>query len=122
MAVKMSQITRELLCELAIVAQYTKMLSPMELLKASDEFEQTICKRPTGVKWISDADQEKQLEKFVEFANQSYPILHERTLGLCSDFLEFKKVNGSSKEQLLYKDMRLLSLVERLISKVKKYN
>ena len=85
-------------------------------MKNSDEFEKEIIKAPTNANWISKRT--KNLEKFVEFANDSYPILHERVVILCNDFLQFMRENGSQMEKEFYKNLSLLQLIDRLIKKV----
>ena len=49
--------------------------------------------------------------------NSVYPVIHEKVLFLCAEFLIHKRAHGNSIEKSLYKDMDVLGLVERLISK-----
>ena len=85
-----------------------------EFVKSSDNFEQEICKGPTTANWITKRDP----EEFTLMANNSYPIIHEDVLNLCQNFLKFKQQYGNDKERELYKNMNVIELIERLISKV----
>ena len=61
------------------------------------------------------------LNKFLEFANTAYPILHEDILHLCQKFLQIKKVHGSDTEKNLYKSMNVIDFIDRLIKKVRNF-
>lgn len=47
----------------------------------------------------------------------AYPIIHERALFLCAQFLLFKSDHGSTVERKLYKDMTLIKFIQRLLTK-----
>ena len=85
-----------------------------EFVKSSNNFEKEICKCQTSANWITKRD----TEEFTIMANNSYPILHEEVLNLCHNFLKFKQEHGNDHERELYKDMNVIELIERLISKV----
>ena len=105
--------TMEFMADLQKVKIPTKYGSLQDFLKDSEEFEAEICKAPTIANWITH-DQDPD---WLNMANQSYPILHEEVLKLCQQFLEFKQSHGNSKEKEFYREMSLISLIERLISK-----
>lgn len=46
-----------------------------------------------------------------------YPLIHEATLPLIANWLKHKRVHGSSVEKEMYKDMNLVSFVQRLLEK-----
>jgi hypothetical protein len=49
--------------------------------------------------------------------NSAYPVLHEATLTLYIDFLEYKKKFGTTQEKSLYADMTVVQLVHRFLEK-----
>jgi hypothetical protein len=49
--------------------------------------------------------------------NSAYPVLHEATLTLYIDFLEYKKKFGTPQEKELYADMSVVELVHRFLEK-----
>ena len=102
----------DFIAELQKVKIPSKYGSSQELLKDSEEFESKICQAPTSANWFKAEDPESS-----EFANESYPILHEDVLQLCQKFLDYKKEHGNSKEKEFYRDLSVLDLIERLISK-----
>ena len=104
----------ELLKLLAKVKVPTKFTELEEFLESSKNFEKLIHKAPTRANWIKNGDS----EIFLEFANYSYPILHEDVLTLCHQFLKLKKVHGTSKEKAVYESMSVIDLIDRLIKKV----
>lgn len=57
---------------------------------------------------------EKILERNIQSA---YPIIHERALFLCAQFLLFKSDHGSTVERRLYKDMTIIEFIQRLLIK-----
>ena len=99
---------------LSKVKAATKFTTLEEFLELSKNFEKTIHKAPTRANWIKNGDS----ENYLEFANSSYPILHEDVLTLCHHFLKLKKMHGTSKEKILYESMAVIDLIERLIKKV----
>lgn len=50
-------------------------------------------------------------------ANSVYPLIHESMLPLIARWLKHKREFGSSVEKALYKDMKLLELIQRLLEK-----
>ena len=96
-----------------------KFSSPNELLKASKEFEETVRKAPTKESWIKESMPEDLLKTFTEFANLSYPIIHEDVLYLAEEFLQIKRNHGTSVEKSIYESMPLCNFIDRLIKKVR---
>lgn len=91
-----------------------KLASIDELIRASDKFEAEVHKFPTRANVIT-----KQSDPiFLAYACDSYPILHEKVLSLCQDFLTHKMKNGTTQEKELYREMTLIKLIDRLICKV----
>ena len=107
--------------ELSKIKPKQKFQSIDEILKESDNFERNICKPPTSANWIKKSNDESSLNKFLEFANTAYPILHEDILHLCQEFLQIKKVHGSDTEKNLYKSMNVIDFIDRLIKKVRNF-
>ena len=105
--------------DLSSISPKEKFLSIDELLEASDNFNRKICKAPTSPNWIKKSMDQSLKSTYLNFANSAYPILHEDILYLCQDFLQIKKVRGSTKEKLLYESMTVIDLIERLIKKVR---
>ena len=93
-------------------------LSPNELLKASKEFEDTVRKAPTKENWIKESMPEDLLKIFTEYANSSYPLIHEDVLCLADEFLQVKRNHGTSVEKSIYESMTLCNFIDRLIKKV----
>ena len=102
---------------LKLVKPHAKFSDIKEFLKESDEFEQKIHKAPTSQNWIKSNSKDPQT--FMKYANESYPILHEKVLVLCQDFLNFKLKNGSQVEKKFYENLTILDLIDRLIKKVR---
>lgn len=65
---------------------------------------------------IAANDINKQAE-IVEQARSTYPLLHQRTLLLIDDFLDFKNQYGTAKEKALYATMDHISFIQRLLTK-----
>ena len=107
-------MSNQLLKELASVRPRPKATAD-ELKVASEKFETKFCKAPTSKNWIKHFDQQH-----CNNANRSYPLIHEKVLQLCERFLDFKRKRGSDIEKSFYKNLRVLDLVERLISKVRR--
>lgn len=92
-----------------------KFASLNELVKLSGSYSKHA---PSTTSWLQNIVSKDASEKeLVDYANTSYPILHERVLPLVHDFLQFKKANGTPIERHVYTDLNLLGLVERMISK-----
>ena len=104
----------ELLESLSKVKTLPKFTTLEEFLELSQKFEKTIHKAPTKANWIKTGDS----ENYLEFANSSYPILHEDVLTLCHQFSKLKKIHGTSKEKTVYENMSVIDLIDRLIKKV----
>ncbi|KAJ8890496.1 hypothetical protein PR048_010005 [Dryococelus australis] len=51
------------------------------------------------------------------FAESAYPVLHAAAVPLYFDFLEYKTHFGSQEEKVLYADMTVTELVDRLLKK-----
>lgn len=64
----------------------------------------------TLVKYV----QEEVLDRNIKSA---YPIIHERVLKLCAEFLTFKSTHGNQIEKNVYKDMSILEFIQRLLEK-----
>ena len=95
-----------------------KFSSPNELLKASKEFEETVRKAPTKENWVKESMPEDLLQTFTNFANSSYPILHEDVLSLAGEFLQVKRNHGTNVEKSIYESISLCHFIDRLINKV----
>ena len=107
------------LSENALERNDQKFSSPNELLKASKEFEETVRKAPTKESWIKESMPEDLLKTFTEFANLSYPIIHEDVLYLAEEFLQIKRnQHGTNIEKSIYESMPLCNFIDRLIKKV----
>merc|ERR1712059_102 len=52
-----------------------------------------------------------------EMGNQTYPIIHEKALGLIKEFLELKRECGSLFEKKIYSTLSPTDMVDRLVSK-----
>ena len=87
------------------------------LLKASKEFFRNNkgCKARTTANLIENLKSYK--DDIEKFANKSYPILHEDTIELISDFLDYKLKHGSEMEKNLYHDMSVVDFIDRLVCK-----
>ena len=106
------------LSENALEGSDQKFSFPNELLKASKEFEDTVRKASTKENWIKESMSEDLLKTFTEFANSSYPILHEDVLFLAEEFLQIKRIHGTCVEKSIYESMPLCNFIDRLIKKV----
>ncbi|XP_069683121.1 uncharacterized protein [Periplaneta americana] len=56
-------------------------------------------------------------EELEHHINSTYPVLHETALHLYINFLEHKNAFGTSVEKLLYADIKVTDLVQRLLEK-----
>ncbi|XP_004530560.2 uncharacterized protein LOC101459665 [Ceratitis capitata] len=59
-------------------------------------------------------------ERYVEISKQigsTYPLIHERVVGLYLAYLEYKCKYGTELERAIYHDMTLTGLVQRLLEK-----
>ena len=65
---------------------------------------------------IAAHDIHKQTE-IVEQARSTYPLLHQKTVTLIHNFLNFKRQHGTQKEKGLYATMDHIAFVERLLTK-----
>ena len=45
--------------------------------------------------------------------NEAYPLVHERLLETISDFLDYKRSNGSKIERAVYDKMDLVQFIDR---------
>ena len=106
--------TEKWLEDLALVEQPEKLASIDALIEASDKFEAEIHRFPTRSNVIA----KKSDPIFLTYANDSYPVMHEKVLKLCQDFLVFKRKSGSTGEKELYREMTLVEFIDRLIRKV----
>ena len=92
-------------------------INTKQLLQMSDTFTKTLkMKPPTIANWITAKSDD--LETLTQYANDSYPILHENVLLLCQDFLRFKLEQGTPIEKNLYQKLTLITFIDRLIKKV----
>jgi len=91
-------------------------INTKHLLQMSDTFTKTLkMKPPTIANWITAKSDD--LETLTQYANDSYPILHENVLLLCQDFLRFKLEQGTPIEKNLYQKLTLIKFIDRLIKK-----
>ena len=92
-------------------------INTKHLLQMSDTFTKTLkMKPPTIANWITAKSDD--LETLTQYANDSYPILHENVLLLCQDFLRFKLEQGTPIGKNLYQKLTLITFIDRLIKKV----
>lgn len=95
------------------------LVSYATLVRNSKDFETTTCKFPISTHRIAtiaaqDTTKQKTIEKH---ASNVHPILHARVLKLITDFLTYKKQNGSPVEKSLYASMDTNAFICRLITK-----
>ena len=94
-----------------------KKLTYKKLVERSNEF----FRNNVGVKVQTNANLIENMsdrsETIERFANQAYPIIHEKVVDLIQDFLAFKRQHGSSVERELYLAMSVAEFVDRLVSK-----
>ena len=87
------------------------------LVKKSDSFAQRhpFPTHDTRIKNIAGNDKEKQ-HTIAHQALNTYPFMHSKTYVLIEDFLSYKKIHGSFIEKGLYKTMKPLEFVDRLLT------
>ncbi len=88
-----------------------------ELIKNSKEFVKKIMDFPTKNNLIENIvendDQKKQ--RIVYQAQSTYPIMHTQIEELITNFLNYKKENGSNVEKKFYKNMNKEAFIDRLL-------
>ena len=110
-----------LLEELSLIQPPEKFSEFKSLSESCKEFQSKICHPRTSNNLIDKVakttpDGEKVL---LQYANDSYPVLHEDVLPLLQEFLKFKKNHGNKTELKVYENATVLDLVDRLIAKVR---
>jgi len=120
-------------CSVKVAKRVQRMLSKSslsalleEIQPLKDESAQNLLSRslqfskspPSKHNWLKKMKLDD--EKVLHLASESRPILHEKTLLLLEEFIQWKRENGTKQEKSLYKGMGILGLVQRLIANVRK--
>lgn len=123
-SVHMDRVANEIESLLPVVEAEIAQPSPLstsltfdELVKKSKKFAQSH-KFPTSYNLIENIgiNVVKQAE-IVEHAKATQPVLHECVEIFISDFINYKKIHGSSIEKQIYQNMSLEEFCNRLIKK-----
>ena len=96
---------------------FEQKVSYEDLLRASENFfnDNKGCQVRTTANLIQNLKSHSSIIQ--SFANKAYPILHESTIQLITDFLLHKRSNGSSIEKKIYENLTLAEFIDRLICK-----
>jgi hypothetical protein len=102
-----------------VFARPAAALSFEQLVKNSDNFNNTICKFPTRDNRIeSIVGRSSAKQNNIEWdAYETRIIMHAAVSGLIEQFLAYKKAHGTSQEKQVYKDMNGHSFIKRLLLK-----
>ena len=90
-----------------------------ELLKTLEKASEIFFNRvepPTTKNLLRELPEEKK-QKFQEFAQGAYPLLHADVVDWCEQFLARKRLGGTNQEKVLYGKMRVPGFVQRMITK-----
>ncbi|KAJ8955898.1 hypothetical protein NQ318_005446 [Aromia moschata] len=99
---------------LRCVYEKPKKITVMEVIENSEKFPVTFPIEAVRCKTLIKDVPENILEEHI---NSVYPVVHEHTLNLYARFLIFKRKFGSDVEKCLYKNLTIVGLVDRLLTK-----
>jgi hypothetical protein len=108
-----------------IVQLPVKVQSPVQsnnefakLVGESNVFDKVIGKFPTKNNRIAEiaGNNLAMQQKIVEHAKSAYPLIHDEVQSFITQFLHYKKSNGTNVEKALYKDMSVQQFTLRLLA------
>jgi hypothetical protein len=89
----------------------------VKLVDQSNSFDKVIGTFPTKNNRIAEiaGNNLSMQQKIVEHAQSAYPLIHQEVQSFITQFLHYKKSNGTKIEKALYKDMSVQQFIMRLL-------